>query len=114
VLLAMFLFVDASSFASSPGAAAAVTLPMLAGAAAFRAGFAERARERGGTTRAARGARRPTSAPPPPLGPPPRIGDDPFRDPPGRPPIVVERHPRAPITAPIVPGDPSDRPKLLS
>jgi hypothetical protein len=49
-----------------------------------------------------------------PLPPPPRIGDDPFRDPPAAPPIVVHRPPTAPTEAPIVPGDPSDKPKLLT
>jgi hypothetical protein len=112
-LLAMFMFVDSVGFFSSPSQASAVTLPLLAGAAAFRAGVAERARARAGGERPAMEARG-RRLTPAPLGPPPRIGDDPFRDPPGRPPIVVERHGTAPITAPIVPGDPRDRPKLLT
>ncbi len=45
--------------------------------------------------------------------PPPRIGDDPFRDPPGPRPIVVERFVK-PAPAPIVPGDPDDKPTLLT
>ncbi len=45
--------------------------------------------------------------------PPPRIGDDPFREPPGPRPIVVERFVKTAPT-PIVPGDPDDKPKLLT
>ncbi len=50
----------------------------------------------------------------PPLPSPPRLGDDPFRDPPRRPIIVAERtvKPVAPIQ--VVPGDPDDKPKLLT
>lgn len=58
------------------------------------------------------------AAPPPrpsaPLPSPPRLGDDPFRDPPAAPPIIVHRPPTAPAAAPIVPGDPDDKPKLLT
>ncbi len=112
-LAVMFMFIDNVGFFSSPMEVTVVTAALLAGSAAIRAGLAERTRvHAGGEARGARAReRRLTSAP---LEPPPRIGDDPFRDPPGRPPIVVERHGTAPITAPIVPGDPSDRPRLLT
>jgi hypothetical protein len=49
-----------------------------------------------------------------PLPKPPRLGDDPFRDPPAAPPIIVHRPPTAPAAVPIVPGDPDDKPKLLT
>lgn len=61
-----------------------------------------------------------TAAPAPPARPsapllaPPRIGDDPFRDPPAPPPIVVQRPPTAVAAATVVPGDPDDKPKLLT
>ncbi|MBC7978549.1 MAG: hypothetical protein H7138_26485 [Myxococcales bacterium] len=112
-LAVMFMFGDSVGFFSSPMEVAGVTAALLAGSVAIRTGLAERARLRAcGETREPAARERPlTSAP---LGPPPRIGDDPFRDPPGRPPIVVERHGMAPITAPIVPGDPSDRPRVLT
>ncbi len=58
------------------------------------------------------------TAPPPrpsaPLPTPPRLGDDPFREPPAPPPIVVQRPPTAPSAVPVVPGDPDDKPKLLT
>ena len=60
----------------------------------------------------------PAAAPPPrpsaQLPPPPRLGDDPFRDPPAPPPIVVHRPPTAPMVVKVVPGDPDDKPKILS
>jgi hypothetical protein len=105
---AVTLFVD---WTLSPGQELAIALPFLSGLAAFRAGFAERRRQR---------ALMAEAAPPSPprrkrarLEPPPRIGDDPFRNPPGAPPIVVERPP-VHAAAPIVPGDPSLQPKLLT
>ena len=48
-----------------------------------------------------------------PLPSPPRLGDDPFREPP-RLHIAVVRHETQPAAAPIVPGDPDDKPKLLT
>jgi hypothetical protein len=59
----------------------------------------------------------PAGRPPRPsaqLPSPPRLGDDPFRDPPAPPPIVVHRPPTAPLVAKVVPGDPDDKPKLLT
>ncbi len=58
---------------------------------------------------------KPAKAPAPaPLPPPPRLGDDPFRDPPAPAPIVVQRAPTAPASAPMAAGgDPDDKPKLL-
>ena len=57
-------------------------------------------------------------AEPPPRPPPPRIGDDPFRDPPGPKPIVVQKAeiasapvPRA--STPAVSSDAGDGPKFL-
>ena len=56
--------------------------------------------------------------PPEPVKPtrpsPPRIGDDPFRDPPAAPPIVVERPRSEPAAAPIAAGNPDDKPKFLA
>jgi hypothetical protein len=54
----------------------------------------------------------------PPLPAPPRLGDDPFRDPPAKPPIVVQKAeiaaaptPRA--STPAMPSDGGDSPKFL-
>jgi hypothetical protein len=48
-----------------------------------------------------------------PLPPPPRIGDDPFRSPPAARPIVTEKPPERPSTAPIVHDANAEQPKLL-
>ena len=48
------------------------------------------------------------------LGSPPRLGDDPFRDPPGPAPIVIIAPRRRPTATPITSGDPDDKPKLLT
>jgi hypothetical protein len=56
----------------------------------------------------------PLPRPSAPLPSPPRLGDDPFRNPPAPPPIVVHRPPTAPLDAKVVPGDPDDKPKLLT
>lgn len=48
-----------------------------------------------------------------PLPPPPRIGDDPFRAPPMAKPIVTEKPPERPSTAPIVHDANAEQPKLL-
>jgi hypothetical protein len=56
----------------------------------------------------------PPPRPSAPLPTPPRLGDDPFRDPPAPPPIVVHRPPTAPVAVKVVPGDPDDKPKLLT
>ncbi|MEO7734977.1 MAG: hypothetical protein ABIY55_28745 [Kofleriaceae bacterium] len=89
---------------------------LLGGAWVVRLGFIERARQRAGVARPERPRvrrRRPVAG----LEPAPRLGNDPFRDPPVAAPIVVERHPTAPVAAPIVTpighDDPRDRPKLL-
>jgi len=106
------LFVVTEGFPTTWAQHLAIGLPLFAGLAAFRAGLDERRRLATGAPRAVRSFRW-RRATPPPLAPAPRLGDDPFRDPPGTPPIVTERH-AAPIHAPIVPGDPADRPKLLT
>jgi hypothetical protein len=56
----------------------------------------------------------PSPRPAAPTPSPPRIGDDPFRNPPAPPPIVVHRPPTAPALVKVVPGDPDDKPKLLT
>ena len=50
----------------------------------------------------------------PVLPPPPNVETDPFRAPPQPRPIVVVRHESQPAPTPIVPGDPDDKPKLLT
>lgn len=56
----------------------------------------------------------PPARPSAPLPPPPRLGDDPFREPPAPPPIIVSRPAAAPAAPKVVPGDPDDKPKLLT
>jgi hypothetical protein len=105
------MFATTGGFHGSAGDDVVLGVPLLCGIAAFRAGFEELARQRAGTAKPARKRRR--SAPVETTSAP-RLGDDPFRDPPRAPPIVVERERSAPVAVPIVPGDPADRPKLLT
>lgn len=108
-LAVVFAWGDPVGFVTSPAQDAAVALPLLAALAAFRAGRDERRRHRAETAPAAPVRRRRSE----PIAPLPRLGDDPFRELPAAPPVVVER-PGVVVQAPIVPGDPQDRPKLLT
>lgn len=89
----------------------------IIGVVAIRVGFesskAARARasssDRAAAPDRAPARRRRVEAPPEP----PRIGNDPFRDPPGSPPIIVASPP-APPAPPIVPGAADDVPRHLA
>lgn len=109
VIAAFTVLDDWSGFATSPAQDLAIGLPFLSGLAAFRAGFAERKRLRALAAEIPTPPRRKRAR----LEPPPRIGDDPFRNPPGAPPILVER-PAVATRASIMPGDPDVQPKLLT
>jgi hypothetical protein len=115
-LLAMFVVFEIEMSGGATGDEALVLIPFFVGLAAIRAGRAVCARAAGDDdgaeptrSRRSRKARRTKRA-----AEPPRLGNDPFRDPPGRPPILIEQPaPPAPL-APIVPGDPEHAPKLLT
>ena len=114
-LIAMFIVLDIEMWSSAGGDEVVVLIPIIIGIEAVRAGRAvsRRAASHADTEPAPR--RRGRKARPAKLPPdPPRIGNDPFRDPPARPPILVHRPVPHPPPAPIVPGDPAHAPKLLT
>ena len=119
-LIGMYIVLDTQLFSTLGGDEVVVLIPIIIGVEAIRTGRNMRLRvardpdDADEAEPAARPARARKLRKAKLVAEPPRIGNDPFRDPPARPPILVQ-HPLPPAPpAPIVPGNPAHAPKLLT